>query len=91
MVGDKLINPIVGVYIPIITSPIKGEMTIPNTGSLDPGTLGFFKVSTNPNRSRFMSLVCQTFDGATRLWRDINTVHGLGESTGFLFAQNSQN
>ena len=38
MVGDKLINPIVGVYIPIIAIPIKGEMTIPNIGSLDPGT-----------------------------------------------------
>ena len=38
--GDKLINPIVGVYIPIIKIPIKGEMTIPNIGSLDPGTFG---------------------------------------------------
>ena len=35
-----VINPIVGVYIPIITIPIKGEMTIPNIGSLDPGTNG---------------------------------------------------
>ena len=33
-----VINPIVGVYIPIITIPIKGEMTIPNIGSLDPCT-----------------------------------------------------
>ena len=33
-----VINPIVGVYIPIKTIPIKGEMTIPNIGSLDPGT-----------------------------------------------------
>ena len=33
-----VINPIVGVYIPIITIPIKGEMTIPNIASLDPGT-----------------------------------------------------
>ena len=33
-----VINPIVGVYIPIITIPIKGEMTIPNIGSLDTGT-----------------------------------------------------
>ena len=38
MVGDKLINPIVGVYIPIIRIPIKGWMTIPNTRSLDPGS-----------------------------------------------------
>ena len=25
-------------YIPIIRIPIKGEMTVPNIGSLDPGT-----------------------------------------------------
>ena len=31
-----VINPIVGVYIPIIRIPIKGGMTIPNTTSLDP-------------------------------------------------------
>ncbi len=36
-----VINPIVGVYIPIIRIPvIKGWMTIPNTRSLDPGTYG---------------------------------------------------
>ena len=34
-----VINPIVGVYIPIIRIPvIKGGMTIPNTTSLDPGS-----------------------------------------------------
>ena len=33
-----VINPIVGVYIPIIRIPIKGGMTIPNTTSLDNGT-----------------------------------------------------
>ena len=33
-----VINPIVGVYIPIIRIPIKGGMTIPNIGSLDHGT-----------------------------------------------------
>ena len=38
ILGDKLINPIVGVYIPIIRIPIKGGMTIPNTMSFDPGT-----------------------------------------------------
>ncbi len=36
-----VINPIVGIYIPIITIPIEGEMTIPNIGSLDPGTHGY--------------------------------------------------
>ena len=35
-----VIKPIVGVYIPIIRLPIKGGMTIPNIGSLDPGTVG---------------------------------------------------
>ena len=30
IIGDKLINPMVGVYIPIIRIPIKGGMTIPN-------------------------------------------------------------
>ena len=35
-----VINPIVGVYIPIIRIPIKGGMTIPNTRSLDPGSNG---------------------------------------------------
>ena len=38
IIGDKLINPIVGVYISIVTIPTKGEMTIPNIVSLDPGT-----------------------------------------------------
>ncbi len=38
LIGDGKLNPIVGVYIPIITIPIKSEMTIPNIGSLDPGT-----------------------------------------------------
>ena len=41
-----VINPIVGVYIPIITIPIKGEMTIPNIGSLDPGTHAKYELST---------------------------------------------
>ena len=38
IIGDKLINPIVGVYIPIIRIPIKGGMTIPNTRTFDHGT-----------------------------------------------------
>ena len=38
IIGDKLINPIVGVYIPIIRIPIKGGMTIPNIRSFDHGT-----------------------------------------------------
>ena len=33
-----VINPIVGVYIPIIRIPIKGGMTIPNITTFDHGT-----------------------------------------------------
>ena len=33
-----VINPIVGVYIPIIRIPIKGVMTIPNIATFDRGT-----------------------------------------------------
>ena len=49
IIGDKLINPIVGVYIPIIRIPIKGGMTIPNIATFDHGTFGvkkffFFRV-----------------------------------------------
>ncbi len=33
-----VINPIVGVYIPIIRIPIKGWMTIPNIATFDHGT-----------------------------------------------------
>ena len=39
---DKLINPIVGVYIPIVRIPYcaGGRFPIPNTTSLDPGSNG---------------------------------------------------
>ena len=33
-----VINPIVGVYIPIKRIPLKGEMTIPNIATFDHGT-----------------------------------------------------
>ena len=33
-----VINPIVGVYIPIIRIPMKGGMTIPNIATFDHGT-----------------------------------------------------
>ena len=33
-----VINPILGVYMPIIRIPIKGGMTIPNIATFDPGT-----------------------------------------------------
>ena len=35
-----VINPIVGVYIPIIGIPIKVGMTIPNIATFDHGTYG---------------------------------------------------
>ena len=38
IIRDKLINLIVGVYIPIIRIPIKGGMTIPNIATFDHGT-----------------------------------------------------
>ena len=41
IIGDKLIYPIVGVYIPIIRIPIKGGMTIPNIATFDHGTYIF--------------------------------------------------
>ena len=37
-----VINPIVGVYIPIIRIPIKGGMTIPNIATFDHGTYILF-------------------------------------------------
>ena len=37
-IGDKLINRVVGVYIPITRIPIKGGMTIPNIATFDHGT-----------------------------------------------------
>ena len=37
-----VINPVVGVYIPIIRIPIKGGMTIPNIATFDHGTYQCF-------------------------------------------------
>ena len=37
-IQGMVINPIVGVCIPIVRIPIKGGVTIPNMRSLDPGT-----------------------------------------------------
>ena len=47
IIGDKLINPIVGVYIPIIRIPIKGGMTIPNIATFDRGTYIISLCQTN--------------------------------------------
>ena len=43
--GDGKLNPIVGVYIPIIRIPIEGEMTIPNIATFDHGTYHLSLVS----------------------------------------------
>ena len=40
--GHRVINPIVGVYIPIIRIPIKGGMTIPNIATFDHSTYNYF-------------------------------------------------
>ena len=37
-----VINPIVGIYIPIIRIPIKGGMTIPNIATFDHGTYNIY-------------------------------------------------
>ncbi len=39
-----VINPIVGVYIPIIRILIKGGMTIPNIATFDHGTHGIYGI-----------------------------------------------
>ena len=43
IIGDGKLNPIVGVYIPIIRIPIKGGMTIPNIVTFDHGTYSEIK------------------------------------------------
>ena len=45
IIGDGKLNPIVGVYIPIIRIPIEGEMTIPNIATFDHGTYHLSLVS----------------------------------------------
>ena len=42
-----VINPIVGVYIPIIRIPVKGGMTIPNIATFDHGTYIYMLYSAN--------------------------------------------
>ena len=44
IIGDKLINSIVGVHISIIRIPIKGGMTIPNIATFDHGTCRFLNL-----------------------------------------------
>ncbi len=78
-----VINPIVGVYIPIIRIPIKGGMTIPNIATFDHGTYnGVVKYVGRPYFSPFsktgVSFSCSymslcilhaTYFGST--WRSI--------------------
>ena len=58
-----VINPIVGVYIPIIRIPIKGGMTIPNIATFDHGTCQEFVpwwvtgvAATNPSQASFIQV-----------------------------------
>ena len=57
-----VINPLVGVYIPIIRIPIKGGMTIPNIATLDHGT--FDEVIGSLGKHHFInfSFLLQTGD-----------------------------
>ncbi len=48
-----IINPIVGVYIPIIRIPIKGGMTIPNIATFDRGTYSLWFQVWNLDRWSF--------------------------------------
>ena len=62
-----VINPLVGVYIPIIRIPIKGGMTIPNIATFDHGTYEFIhlfpgKWTTQMNMS-FVSQEPPTWGG----------------------------
>ena len=63
-----VINPIVGVYIPITRIPIKGGMTIPNIATFDHGTYGehmtpgnFLKDENEANR---------TFNSQIEQWQE---------------------
>ena len=76
-----VINPIVGVYIPIIRIPIKGGMTIPNTATFDHGacndTIATFDHGTRfeePEYSFFWHSICDVaiindVDKWGTLWR----------------------
>ena len=54
IIGDKLINPIIGFYIPIIRIPIKDGMTIPNRATFDHGT---YSCSLQPSCSAYIMLM----------------------------------
>ena len=75
IIGDKLINPIVGVYIPIINIiriPIKGGMTIPNIATFDHGTNAFCKIC-EPINMCFVLMVATILDkfGTTFCYVDV--------------------
>ena len=52
-----VINPIVGVYIPIIRIPIKGGMTIPNIATFDHGTYMLYESRVGKMRGGSSQLV----------------------------------
>ena len=72
-------NPIVGVYIPIIRFPIKGAMAIPNTTSLDPGSYeNLHSLTTNSSTPSEKRLVSQPprFLGESLVLGSVHTVDG---------------
>ena len=56
-----VINPIVGVYIPIIRIPIKGGMTIPNIATFDHATYGYCNL-VKLDTSKMVTLALLTLD-----------------------------
>ena len=52
-----VINPIVGVYIPIIRIPIKGGMTIPNIATFDHGTYVYLYLFISQSLSSQLSTI----------------------------------
>ena len=77
-----VINPTVGVYIPIIRIPIKGWMTIPNTRSLDPSTHAFRMVSFHDMTVTRTRNTRRARPGRAEEWPATRS-HGAGAIFGF--------
>ena len=54
IIGNGKINPIVGVYIPIIRIPLKGGMTIPNIATFDHVTHNSIKFGVRKKTTHFL-------------------------------------
>ena len=88
-----VINPLVGVYIPIIRIPIKGGMTIPNIATFDHGTykhtksFGIRNFGRGAGRNispKKCACVCFFLIGVFFLLADFNKVSG-----GRIFVENN--